>query len=398
MLKTYFNKAASLFFILGFLFIPLNFYKLGFQLSATRFFFFKAVAFIQHHLFGHALNNIDFSSDTIGLNVMLSLLLIIAFITILLLNVSNIKTSGIFNFFQFFSAYYVAAIFLQYGFDKIFKLQFYLPEPNILYSNFGNLNKDILFWSTMGLSRSYSIATGTVEIFTAILILFKRTRILGFCLSIGVLLNITLINLSFDISVKTFTCFLLAVVIFNVYPALKNIYIFFVQNRPAALSKGYESPKPSAKWINPVLSTCLIFYVLLPYLLAGNFNDDKAQRPVLHGAYSIERFIIGNDTLNRCDLPYIRFFIHRNNYIIFELKDNRMVDYFFEIDPSKRQLTVFDYKKNKTAITYSIIEKTGVLQLKFRNSKNWIVEGKPLNWRSLPAMHNTMHLTIDEIN
>jgi len=234
MLKTYLNKALSLFFILGFLFIPLTFYGLDFQYLLTRFFFLKPVAFIQDHFFAYAIQRIDFSSDTVGLNILLWLLLAISFFVVLLLNVFKVNSSKIIPFFKSLSAYYVAAILLKYGFDKIFKQQFYLPEPNILYTNFGNLTKDILYWSTIGTSYTYSLVTGIIEVLTAILILVKRTRIFGFCLAIGVLVNILLINFSFDISVKTFTAFLLGVVVFNVYPYLEIIYAFFLSgiNKP----------------------------------------------------------------------------------------------------------------------------------------------------------------------
>ncbi len=279
MLKTYLNKALSLFFILGFLFIPLTFYGLDFQYLLTRFFFLKPVAFIQDHFFAYAIQRIDFSSDTVGLNILLWLLLAISFFVVLLLNVFKVNSSKIIPFFKSLSAYYVAAILLKYGFDKIFKQQFYLPEPNILYTNFGNLTKDILYWSTIGTSYTYSLVTGIIEVLTAILILVKRTRIFGFCLAIGVLVNILLINFSFDISVKTFTAFLLGVVVFNVYPYLEIIYAFFVRHKQAQLITSPQHTNGVYKWISVFLSIGLICYSLSPYISAGNFNDDNAERP-----------------------------------------------------------------------------------------------------------------------
>src|SRR5258708_15143340 len=166
MLKTYLNKGLSLFFILGFLFIPLTFYGLDYQFLLTRFFFLKPVTFIQNHFFAYAIQRIDFSSDTIGLNILLCLLLAISFLGVLLLNVFKIASSKIIPFFKSLSAYYIAAILLKYGFDKVFKQQFYLPEPNILYTNFGSLTKDILFWSAIGTSYTYSLVTGGIEVLT----------------------------------------------------------------------------------------------------------------------------------------------------------------------------------------------------------------------------------------
>jgi len=396
MLKTYLYKSLSLFFILGFLFIPLTFYGLNWQNSVTRFFYLEPVVFIQDHFFVGALKNVDFSSDTIGLNILLCLLLTTALFVILLLHVFKINSSKLISFGRYLSAYYIALILLRYGFDKVFKHQFYLPEPNILYSGLGSLHKDTLFWSTMGISYCYSLAMGIIEIFAAILILVKRTRLLGFCLATAVLINILIINYSFDISVKTFTTFLLAVVMFYIYPYLKTLYFFFVQHKQVQLP-AIQERFGVAKWLGLLPGIGLIAYVLFPYILAGNLNNDKTERPPLHGAYDIQNFIIHTDTLSKCDFPYKRLFVHRNNYIIFQRQDDKMIDYFFSIDPVKKILELHDYEKNKITITYTFNEKTGLLVLKFDNGEHWIVESKSLNWRELPALQDEMHYTIDEI-
>src|ERR1700749_1070501 len=104
MLKTYFNKVFSLFFILGFLFIPLTFYGLDFQYRLTSFLFLKPVVFIENQCFANAIKTVDFSSDTIGLNILLTLLLIAAAICILLLNTFKVKSSKIAPVFKLISA------------------------------------------------------------------------------------------------------------------------------------------------------------------------------------------------------------------------------------------------------------------------------------------------------
>ena len=397
MLKTYFDRSISLFFISGFLFIPLTFLGVDYQSSITQFFFTKPVAFIQHNFFANTLTRIDFSSDTIGLNILLCLLLAIAFLVVLSLNFLKINSAKLVSAYRSLSAYYIAMVLLKYGFDKIFKQQFYLPEPNILYATFGSLTKDILFWSTIGLSHTYSVVTGAIEVLTALLIIIKPTRILGFCVAAGVLINILLINFSFDISVKTFVSFLLAVVIFNIYPYLRILYTFFVQHKQTALPLEETLSNGTKKLISRVLGIGLICCILLPYILAGNYNDDNAERPLLHGAYEITRFIVNNDTLKSGDFPYKKVFIHRDNYIIFQQKDDVMIDYFFTANPAKDQLQLQDYKNNKIIVGYNYDIKTGELQLKFNNAQKWGIESKSLNWKALPALQNDFHYTIDEI-
>jgi hypothetical protein len=397
MFKIYVKKAFSLFSILGFLFIPLTFFGSDYQYRLTRFLFLTPVAFIQDQFFPNAIKNIDFSSDTISLNILLGLLLLIAFLLVLILGLFRISLAGITSLFTGISTYYIAAVLLKYGFDKVFKRQFYLPEPNILYSSFGSLTKDTLFWSTMGTSHFYSVATGIIEVLTGLLILFKQTRIAGFCMAMAILINILLINIGFDISVKVFTVFLLMVVVVNLYPALKTIYSFFIQHRPGQLSTALHQFIPVNKWIHAFLCAGIAGFILFPYIALGTFNDDKAERPFLHGAYQIEHFTINNDSLDSCDFPYKRFFIHRNSYIIFQKEDGSMIDYFFTIDPTMKQMEIHDYKNNKITVTYNNNEKGSALQLIFSNKQQWIIQSRSLNWRALPALQDGMHYTVDEI-
>lgn len=391
----YLKKSFAVFSVLGFLFIPLTFFAFDYQYQVTRFIFLTPVTFIQDHLFSHAIKNIDFSSDTIGLNILLGLLLIISFLLVFVLQLFRVCTTRIVPLFKLVSAYYIAVVFLKYGFDKVFKRQFYLPEPNILYSNFGSVTKDTLFWSTMGTSHVYSIVTGIIEVIAGLLILFKRTRVAGFFLAFVVAINILLINIGFDISVKLFTLFLLMVVLFNLYPFLKTIYAFFIQHKTVQLPAPYTIP--INKWMHTCLCTGIIGLVLVPYISAGNFNDDNAARPFLHGAYQVEHFTINNDSLSKGDFPYRRFFIHRNSYIIFQKEDDTMVDYFFEMNEGAKQMEIRDYENNKIAVTYNYDENTGALQLIFANRSNWTIGSKALNWKALPAVQDGIHYTIDEI-
>src|ERR1044072_2014175 len=243
----YFKRSFAVFSLLGFLFIPLTFLEFDFQYQITKFIFYSPVAFIQNQFFPNAIKNIEFSSDTIGLNILLGLLLIISLLLVVGLRFFRVRTERIIPLFKLLSAYYVAIVFLKYGFDKIFKRQFYLPEPNILYSNFGSLTRDTLFWSTMGTSHIYSIVTGAIEVLAGALILFKRTRIAGFFLTLIVSINILLINISFDISVKLFTSFLLMVVFFNLYAVLKTTYVFFIQHKAVQLPASVHNDIPVNK-------------------------------------------------------------------------------------------------------------------------------------------------------
>jgi len=396
-MKRFLEKSCALFFVFGFLFIPLTLNGKDWQFQLTKHIFSRLITIIQSLFFPNALHEIDFSSDTIALNLLLLLLFLIAIIALLLLKFLKIKTEKIIIISRVISCYYIALILLSYGFDKVFKGQFYLPEPNILYTPFGNLSKDILYWSTLGTSRNYSISLGIIEVITAILILINRTRILGLLISIGVFINIILINFGFDISVKTFSIFLLLATLFSVYPNLKTLISFLVLHKNEKLITTKQSivSNPFLKiWMKIIVVGLICIQVLFPYFKSQNYNDDMQSRPFLHGAYQVTQFIIKTDTLKISDFPVQKIFIHRNNYIIFQDKNNIMADYHFEIDTIKKQLQLQDYKRNISCVNYDFVKKDSTFKLKF---KNYYLVSRAINWRKLPALQNQTHYTIDQI-
>lgn len=391
------EKSIALFFVLGFLFIPLTFSGKDAHYQLTNFIFSKPIEFFQQLFFKNALQNIDFSSDTIALNLLLFLLLLLSIIVILLVDLLKINTHKLVGFARLVSCYYISFVLLKYGFDKVFKAQFYLPEPNILYTPFGNLSKDILYWSTIGTSYFYSFSMGIIEVFVAFLILYTRTRTLGLLFSIGIFINIVLLNFGFDISVKTFSLFLLCASQFAVFPKFKSLVNFLIFHKKEQL---VVDEIPILKnhfmfiWIKITVVNSLLFQVLSPYFQTNNFNDDDQERPFLHGAYQVITIIKNNDTLAFSDFPIQKIMVHRNNYLIFQDKNNQMTDYFFENNRFTKQLILQKYNKNKIVVQYEYIKKDSIFTLQFNN---YFISSKALNWKKLPALQNQTHFTLDEI-
>lgn len=391
------EKSIALFFVLGFFFIPLTFSGKDAHYQLTNFIFSKPIGFFQQLFFKNALQNIDFSSDTIALNLLLFLLLLLSIIVILLLDLLKINSHKLVGFARLVSCYYISFVLLKYGFDKVFKAQFYLPEPNILYTPFGNLSKDILYWSTIGTSYFYSFSMGIIEVFVAFLILFTRTRTLGLLFSIGIFINIVLLNFGFDISVKMFSLFLLCASLFAVFPKFKSLVNFLIFHKKEQL---VVDEIPILKnhfmsiWIKIIVVNSLLFQVLFPYFQTNNFNDDDQERPFLHGAYQVTTIIKNNDTLAFSDFPIQKIMVHRNNYLIFQDKNNQMTDYFFENNRFTKQLILQKHNKNKIVVQYEYIKKDSIFTLQFNN---YFISSKALNWKKLPALQNQTHFTLDEI-
>ncbi|WP_300666477.1 hypothetical protein [Fluviicola sp.] len=212
----------------------------------------------------------------------------------------------------------------KYGWDKIVKTQFYLPEPNTLYTPFGKLSKDIAYWSLTGSSYAYTVTLGCIEVLTALLLLFKRTQFLASLLSAVVFAQVVLINFSFDISVKVLSCSLLlfSLIYTACFPenwkgifGFKNNLSFTKNSRNHQIIKG-------------IFVLLVILECTLPSFRLGNFNDDQFPRPEHHGAYEV------------IHSPEIkRVFIHRDGYVILQNWKDELRDFNLDIRNPDRYVT-----------------------------------------------------------
>lgn len=381
-MKNYLQKAVLVFFVLCILFVPFVLKEI--QSEIDRFLFLEPLQFFA----GKSYRITDFSSDTRLLNALLVLLMAVA---LLLSIVMKRKTEVLMEVGKNIVVYYLAFVLLKYGIDKLFLAQFYTPEPNILYTPFGYLSKDILYWSTMGISPVYSLIIGSVEVIAALMLIFKRMRPVGLLLSVGVLVNIVVVNFSFDISVKTFSLLLLMMAIYLSWPYFKGLYMFLILNKVSELktSIGLKLPLHIKAGVKFFIVSVMLLQILYPYIVFKQVLPDK------QGAYSVDKVFENGESIDLKTFPVKRVFIHKNNYIVFQHHDESMKDYFFEDDGSNT-LTLFAYDGSKRKLSYEI--KGDILELHFLDGLNVNIIVKKLKYKKLPALKDDFHFTVDEVN
>lgn len=403
--KTYesFNHVMLLFAFLGVIFIPFSFRTWSFQAHLTQFLFEDLILFIAHFFENIHIANPTITSDSTTFYLLFLVLFLIALLVRIIVSFFTFwekHQEQILHIIQLILVYYLAVIMLRYGFSKIFKEQFYLPEPNLLYTPLGMLDKDILFWSTMGVSRSYNLFMGLVEVIPALLLLYHKTRNLGLFLLSGVLINVVWINFSFDISVKLFSLFLLLITILLLAPSFKNIFQFFVLNKPTRLPYLSAQQIFHSKVFRYSAKVVVIIFIfvetLLPYIQSGHFNDDKAPRHALHGTYEIISIESINTQKTIENLNLKRFFIHRQSYFIFQYEDDNLEDFHLTIDTSNQQFTLIDYDGNTFALDYEYDEASNNLEVRSKDF-GWVLYSKVIQWKDLPLLQPLFHWTVDEI-
>jgi hypothetical protein len=403
--KPSFAKTALAFFaILCILFIPFTFSLITFQLRFTDLIFGRLIGYISSHVFHIYLHNTKVYSDSVSMYILIGLLFMIAVLLAwLAINIQKWKqySNKWLAFCYSIALYYLILQLMKYGAGKVFKDQFYLPEPNTLYTPMGKLDRDILFWSSVGTSYSYNVITGSIEIIAGLLFFFRRTRLIGLLTGLVALLQIVLINFSFDISVKLFSLFLVFLNLYLLYPYLQRLLQFFFYEKNLLPKADIPTMGTSHSFIKvfgkSLLAGLVLMEVFYPYIKAGNFNDDKAVRPYLHGAYEVTRVIEGTDTLPAAQSPVRRFFIHRNGYIIFQSPADEMQDFKLSYDTAHSLFILQDYQLKKTVLkySYSAVDSMLVLQY-FSGDKEIKLEGRQLDWKKMPALKNVFHWTVED--
>jgi hypothetical protein len=93
---------------------------------------------------------------------------------------------------------------------------------------------------------------------------------------------------------------------------------------------------------------------------------------------------------------YKRFFIHRDNYLIFQSQQDEMTDLAFDLNLKNNTIITHDYAMHDETINFSYNKSAKTLTLIFkRNHGILTLTGKAENWKQLPLLRNQFHLTVD---
>jgi len=363
MKRSIFSGIASFFTLYGILFIPFPFQIFPFQQKLINAFFAKPV-----------------HSDSREMYQLVLVLFLAAIISAFIAQLSP-NWKKIIPFIYLLGCYYLSLMLLKYGLDKIFLHQFYLPEPNTLFTPFGQMEKGLLYWTTMGTSPFYSVFMGILEVLAAVLLLFKRTRLFALLMSLAVLINIVAVNIGFDISVKLYSLFLLYLC----------IYLLWLRKSSLPVS-GETSDKRrfSMVFLKWFAIGIILLEGLYPYIRSHNFNDSLAKRPFLHGVYEVKSVRSDKDSIPLVLSPVKRFFIHRNGYIIFQDRNDVMKDFKFEILDSSFILK--DYKMQTILVPFQYYDKDSVLTIQYPDGQSsFQIRGKAIDWRKLRALKKGIH-------
>lgn len=192
----------------------------------------------------------------------------------------------------------LAAIMLGYGFAKVFPLQMPAPGAARLMQPIGDASPMGLLWTFIGVSTPYQIFAGASEVLAGLLLLFRRTALVGALVTVGVMTNVVALNFCYDVPVKQFSSHLLFMALFLVAPhaaRLASVLILNLPAQPRALDPYPFARRPVRIGVRAIL-ICYGLYCVVGGVVGGfqgleQRRDSVAIAPELQGVYRVESFV-----------------------------------------------------------------------------------------------------------
>jgi len=163
--------------------------------------------------------------------------------------------------------WFLAFMLFSYGFSKLNQF----PSPHILrlYEPVGQTSPMGLLWTFMGASRAYTFFAGVMEVSAGVLLLIPRVQTLGAALTLGVMGNVFLLNMCYDVPVKLFSFQLVLFALWTLATDGERVVNFVKGHAVAAL-------KMERPWFKAQLAaTALMATVIVTnYFRYGDIKND----------------------------------------------------------------------------------------------------------------------------
>ena len=306
------------------------------------------------------------SGDTTSSYIQVLLLIIISLLVALIWGFLDRKRKNYRKLMQWgmvYIRYALIYVLFSYGIVKVIKLQFRSPGLLRLLEPLGDFSPMGLAWTYMGYSDTYTIFAGACEILAAVLLIFRRTKTLGALVGIGVMLNIFMMNMSYDIPVKLYSFHLMAFALIISLQDYKRLLNLFFLNKPTKTVESFKLFKNS-KWNKVALALKIVFLGYMFYSGTSSSIENsyqygtRAPKPVMYGIYDVEDFVINSDTLPPLLTDSIRWrriiFNFSERATIKKMNDERTNHWFaLSLDTLDQKMEFASFGKEKDTINFN---------------------------------------------
>lgn len=203
--------------------------------------------------------------------------------------------------------YRLAAGLLSYGLILLFSVQAPYPALSDLHTKYGFFLPWRIYYDSLAVSSAeYAPTLGLIEILGGILLLFRRTALVGAGIAAFLLINIVLANFAYELGDHIISVYLLLTAFVIISYDVPRLYRLLFREQPTQADR--FTPLFTKRWQKVRLALkalFLVYFIIYAFLLFRSSLTDRwpfPNTPGLEGAegfYDVRRF-----NLNGADRPY----------------------------------------------------------------------------------------------
>lgn len=232
----------------------------------------------------------------------------------------------------------VSFLIIFYGFAKLNGAQFTILSSE-LDKPMGQVSGFWLTWYYFGYSPVYSNFLGVVQIVGGVLLMFRKTTLLGSCLLLPVVSNIILIDIFFGVAIDALV---VALIIESALIGILAIHrhelleVFWSKQNSLFPDRSATKSRVFGKYAIRIL--IIAIPAVYTYWVA-NYNNRLPTQ--LDGAWDVVSVAPQNGV--GVNAPAIIFFERNRAFMcVFKSKDGSYKQHHFEVDENKRTITIWD--------------------------------------------------------
>ncbi len=166
--------------------------------------------------------------------VLLFCLLAVAFLSTVVWSILDRRRqnyTSLYKWFRLAIRICLAGQMFAYGWAKAIPTQMPYPYLFILVEPYGHFSPMGVLWSAIGAAPAYEVFAGCAEMLGGILLIFPRTAMLGALVCLADMIQVFMLNMTYDVPVKLLSFHLILLSLFLLAPDLRRLANVFLLNR-----------------------------------------------------------------------------------------------------------------------------------------------------------------------
>ena len=236
-----------------------------------------------------------------------------------------------------FFRFALAGQMFYFGMAKVIPTQFPPPSLVTLLKPVGHLAPDDLLWTFMGASVFYQMFTGWAEVAAGVFLVVPRTAILGAIIALADMLQVFVLNVSYDVGLKQTSFHLILIAVFLLAPDAKRLAAAVIPDRLKADRR--------ALVVQVIFGVYLLsMFARLATLSWENPGGPGSPKSPLYGIWEIQRMSVDGEfqppSLNDYARRWRRVIFDTPDLVVFQRLDDSFAHYGSTIDMDRHQIAL----------------------------------------------------------